>query len=110
MKKDKNKKDFKFEIIKKLEETEGSGIQLLSIKKKSKKKLLGRVGIFSTPHGEIKTPSFAAVGTKGAMKGITVEQLKEMGAQIFLANTYHLFLSPGPEIIKNAGGLHNFSN
>jgi queuine tRNA-ribosyltransferase len=44
------------------------------------------------------------------MKGITTKQLKDMGAQIFLANTYHLFLSPGPEIVKKAGGLHNFAN
>ena len=93
----KEKEFFEFEIIKKLKNKKGENF-------------LGRAGFFSTPHGKIKTPSFASVGTKGAMKGITVEQLEEMGAQIFLANTYHLFLSPGPEIIKKAGGLHNFSN
>lgn len=93
----KDKKNFSFEILKKLQDEKG-------------KNFLGRAGIFYTPHGEIKTPTFAAVGTKAAMKGITVEQLKEMGTQIFLANTYHLFLSPGPEIIKKSGGLHCFSN
>lgn len=90
-------KDFKFSIIKKLKSKKGESF-------------LGRAGVFSTPHGDINTPAFASVGTKAAMKGITTKQLKDMGAQIFLANTYHLFLSPGPEIVKKAGGLHNFAN
>ena len=90
-------KDFNFKITKKLQN-------------KKRENFLGRAGIFSTPHGDIQTPAFASVGTKAAMKGITTEQLTEMGAQIFLANTYHLFLSPGPEIVKKAGGLHNFAN
>ena len=91
------KKYFKFKIIRKLTNKKGE-------------KFLGRAGIFSTPHGDIKTPAFATVGTKGAIKGLSPEQLKELGSQIFLANTYHLFLSPGPEIVKRAGGLHKFSN
>ena len=93
----KNKKDFQFTITKKLQNKKGE-------------KFLGRAGVFSTPHGDIKTPAFASVGTKAAMKAITVEQLKDLGAQLFLANTYHLFLSPGPEVVKKAGGLHNFAN
>lgn len=97
MDKKEKRKDFKFEIKKKLKNKKGESF-------------LGRAGVFSTPHGDIKTPAFASVGTKAAMKGITTEQLREMNAQIFLANTYHLFLSPGPEIIKKSGGLHKFSN
>ncbi len=87
---------FKFEIEKKLEN-------------KSGKKFLGRVGRFQTAHGEILTPAFATVGTKAAIKGLTVEQLQEIQPEVFLANTYHLYLSPGPEIIKKHGGLHKFS-
>lgn len=93
----KEKTDFEFTITKKLQNKKGD-------------KFLGRVGTFKTPHGTIQTPAFASVGTKAAMKGITTDQLQEMGAQIFLANTYHLFLSPGPDVIKKAGGLHSFSN
>lgn len=92
----KNKKSFQFEIEKKLENKKGE-------------KFLGRVGNFSTPHGDIQTPAFATVGTKAAIKGLTVEQLEEINPEIFLANTYHLYLSPGPEVIKKAGGLHKFS-
>lgn len=91
-----NNKSFQFEIEKKLENKKGE-------------KFLGRVGTFSTPHGDIQTPSFATVGTKAAIKGLTVEQLEGINPEIFLANTYHLFLSPGPEVIKKAGGLHKFS-
>ncbi len=80
------------------------------ILKEIKKNKLGRAGVFQTPHGKIETPAFATVGTKGAIKGLSPEQLNDLGSQIFLANTYHLFISPGPEIIKKAGGLHKFSN
>ncbi len=96
MKKDKQK-FFEFKIEKKMTNQQGE-------------KFLGRAGVFSTPHGEIKTPAFATVGTKAAMKGVSPEQLKELNSQIFLANTYHLFLSPGPEIIAQTGGLHKFTN
>ena len=54
-----------------------------------------RVGILSTPHGVINTPAFAPVGTKGAVRGVLPAQLKALGAQVVLANTYHLYLSPG---------------
>jgi queuine tRNA-ribosyltransferase len=71
---------------------------------------LGRAGVLSTPHGDIETPSFVVVGTKGTVKSLTVEQLKELGTPVLLANTYHLYLQPGDELIRNAGGLHKFMN
>lgn len=80
-----------------------------SIEKKLEGKL-GRAGILKTPHGEILTPAFVTVGTKATVKGITPEMLKELGAQVALANTYHLYLQPGDEVIKAAGGLHKFMN
>ena len=69
-----------------------------------------RAGIFHTPHGDIETPIFMPVGTQATVKGLTVEQLKDLNAQIILSNTYHLYLRPGHEIVKNAGGLHKFMN
>lgn len=71
---------------------------------------LGRAGTLSTPHGEILTPAFVAVGTKATVKSVSSEQVKEAGLQVVLANTYHLFLQPGDELIKKAGGLHKFMN
>jgi queuine tRNA-ribosyltransferase len=69
-----------------------------------------RAGIFSTPHGDIETPVFMPVGTQATVKALTPAQLDEIGAQIILANTYHLYLRPGSEIIANLGGLHEFMN
>lgn len=71
---------------------------------------LGRAGTLETPHGVILTPSFVVVGTKGTVKAMTPEQLKEIGVQVTLANTYHLYLQPGDELIRLAGGLHKFMN
>ncbi len=71
---------------------------------------LGRAGVLSTPHGEILTPSFVVVGTKGTVKAVTPEQVKDLGAQVVLSNTYHLYLQPGDELIRQAGGLHKFMN
>ena len=68
----------------------------------------GRRGVLSTPHGEIQTPFFMPVGTAGAMRGITHEDLLSLGAQILLCNTYHMHLQPGEEIVREAGGLHEF--
>jgi queuine tRNA-ribosyltransferase len=79
------------------------------IEKKLKNKL-GRAGVLKTPHGDIKTPAFVSVGTKATIKGLTSEQVKELGAQVVLANTYHLYLQPGDELVKAAGGLHSFMN
>ena len=69
-----------------------------------------RVGRISTPHGEIKTPEFIAVGTKASVKSLTSQQLQETGLQAALANTYHLMLQPGADVVEAAGGLHNFMN
>lgn len=69
-----------------------------------------RIGELKTPHGVIETPVFMPVGTQATVKGLRPEDLKELNAQIILSNTYHLFLRPGSEIVKNAGGLHKFMN
>ena len=69
-----------------------------------------RAGVFHTPHGNILTPVFMPVGTQATVKGLTVEMLKDLNAQIILSNTYHLFLRPGQDIIAKAGGLHKFMN
>lgn len=67
-----------------------------------------RLGRLETPHGVIDTPAFMPVGTLGSVKGLTQESLESLGAQIILANTYHLFLRPGAELIREMGGLHQF--
>ncbi|NTV44123.1 MAG: tRNA guanosine(34) transglycosylase Tgt [Candidatus Yonathbacteria bacterium] len=66
---------------------------------------LGRAGVLHTPHGTIETPAFVTVGTKGTVKAMTSEQVVETGAQVVLANTYHLYLEPGDEIVRDMGGL-----
>ncbi len=68
----------------------------------------GRLGVISTPHGEVNTPAFMPVGTYGAVKTLSPEDLKTIGAEIILSNTYHLFLRPGHEMIRDMGGLHGF--
>ncbi len=67
-----------------------------------------RAGILTTPHGEIKTPVFMPVGTLGTVKAMTPEELRDLNAQIILANTYHMYLRPGSDIVRRAGGLHRF--
>lgn len=79
------------------------------IKNKSKKSR-GRIGSFITPHGAIETPVFMPVGTVGAVKTMSPRDLREVGAQIILGNTYHLYLRPGNDLIKKAGGLHGFTS
>ncbi|KKW05534.1 MAG: Queuine tRNA-ribosyltransferase, partial [Candidatus Moranbacteria bacterium GW2011_GWE1_49_15] len=69
-----------------------------------------RVGKFATRNGEIKTPFFMPIATKGAVKNVSVEDLKDLGAQIVLGNTYHLWLRPGDGLIAKAGDLHRFMN
>lgn len=69
---------------------------------------LGRVGSISTPHGIIPTPAFSLVGTKATVKALTMDQVRALGGDVVLANTYHLYLQPGPEIISEAGGLAKF--
>lgn len=69
-----------------------------------------RRGVIHTPHGDIQTPVFMPVGTQAAVKAMRPEQVREMGAEIILSNTYHLYLRPGHELIREAGGLHRFMN
>jgi len=71
---------------------------------------LGRAGTLTTPHGVIETPAFVTVGTKATVKALSPEQVRQVGAQIVLANTYHLYLEPGDEILKRSGSLHKFMN
>ncbi|HET9590914.1 MAG TPA: tRNA guanosine(34) transglycosylase Tgt [Anaerolineales bacterium] len=67
-----------------------------------------RAGVFTTPHGDLLTPVFAPVGTQATVKTLTPEHLKEIGATLVLSNTYHLYLRPGDEIVRDMGGLHHF--
>jgi queuine tRNA-ribosyltransferase len=67
-----------------------------------------RRGRLSTPHGTVETPFFMPVGTQATVKGLTQEALEELGAEILLANTYHLYLRPGHELVRKLGGLHKF--
>lgn len=82
----------KFEILKKSQESRA------------------RTGKIKTLHGEIQTPIFMPVGTLGSVKSVSVEELKECGAEIILGNTYHLYLRPGCEVIEHMQGLHRFIN
>src|SRR5256885_7766491 len=67
-----------------------------------------RCGRWMTPHGAIETPAFMPVGTQATVKGLTQEALEKLGAGIILANTYHLYLRPGHELVRRLGGLHRF--
>ena len=67
-----------------------------------------RRGLMSTPHGDVETPAFMPVGTQGAVKGLTHRDVRDAGARILLANTYHLYLRPGDPLISRLGGLHRF--
>jgi queuine tRNA-ribosyltransferase len=68
-----------------------------------------RAGRLQTPHGEVETPAFMPVGTAGAVKAMTVRDLRDAGARIILANTYHLMLRPGEDVVAELGGLHGFA-
>src|SRR5688572_5738770 len=67
-----------------------------------------RSGVFTTPHGDLITPVFAPVGTQATVKTLTPEHLKDIHASLVLSNTYHLYLRPGDELVRDMGGLHNF--
>src|ERR1035437_6081726 len=75
---------------------------------KKDKKTKARAGVIKTPHGDIETPMFVPVGTQGTVKAISPKELRELGAQAVLANTYHLHLRPGEDIVKKFGGLAKF--
>lgn len=70
----------------------------------------GRLGLITTDRNQIETPVFMPVGTQGAVKAMTVDNLQEMGFKLILGNTYHLYMRPGADIVKEAGGLHGFMN
>lgn len=89
-----------------MEEEMGIKFELLKESKDTK----ARLGKLHTPHGVIETPIFMPVGTRATVKSMTPEEVKDLGAQIILSNTYHLYLKPGHELIKEAGGLHKFMN
>ena len=74
----------------------------------SSKNNRARTGTFTTPHGILQTPVFAPVGTQAAVKALTPAQVADLGATLVLANTYHLYLRPGDELIAEMGGLHKF--
>lgn len=69
---------------------------------------LGRAGVIHTPHGDLRTPAFTPVGTKATVKAVTPEVMRDLGAQVILANAYHLYLQPGADIVDEAGGLAAF--
>lgn len=77
---------------------------------KESKETKARLGRIVTPHGEIETPVFMPVGTRATVKTMTPEEVKDLGAKIILSNTYHLYLKPGHDLVKEAGGLHRFMN
>lgn len=77
---------------------------------KEEKNTGARLGILHTPHGSFETPIYMPVGTLATVKGLAPEELKDMGAEIVLSNTYHLWLRPGEDIVEEAGGLHKFMN
>lgn len=83
---------FEFELIKECKDTKA------------------RVGVLRTPHGEVQTPIFMPVGTQATVKAMSPHELKEINSQIILSNTYHLYLRPGHDLVKEAGGLHKFMN
>ena len=90
-----DRSQFGFEVTNRLTRSDGSAA-------------LGRAGVIRTPHGEIHTPAFIAVGTKATVKALTPVQVGELGAQAVLANAYHLYLQPGADLVDEAGGLGAF--
>ncbi|RLE31113.1 tRNA guanosine(34) transglycosylase Tgt [Candidatus Acetothermia bacterium] len=68
-----------------------------------------RTGVLCTPHGEVRTPAFVAVATRATVKALSPADLREVGVQLLIGNTYHLYLRPGPEVVAVLGGLHGFS-
>jgi len=75
---------------------------------KQSRKSNARLGKLQTLHGEINTPFFMPIATRGAVKNLCPAELKELGAEIILSNAYHLLLGPGEDVLKKSNGLHNF--
>lgn len=75
---------------------------------KQSKKSRARLGLISTPHGEIETPSFVPVATRATIRTLDSDEVAEVGSQVLIANTYHLHIAPGEEIVKKAGGIHGY--
>ncbi|HSR14505.1 MAG TPA: tRNA guanosine(34) transglycosylase Tgt, partial [Gemmatimonadales bacterium] len=69
---------------------------------------VARTGVLATPHGEVATPAFMPVGTRGSVRALDADDLDGAGAQMVLANTYHLMLRPGADVVDRLGGLHGF--
>src|SRR3954462_14036136 len=67
-----------------------------------------RTGVLQTPHGPLATPVFAPVGTQATVKAVEPRELRELGASLVLSNTYHLYMRPGDELVRDMGGLHKF--
>lgn len=82
-------------------------MSILKVVKKDKESK-ARLGILSLPHGDVETPAFMPVGTKGTVKGIYHDKVRDIGYKIILGNTYHLYLRPGLEVLEDFGGLHEF--
>lgn len=99
--------EFSFRVGKRLTETCRPSAEQVSA---NGGEFLGRAGTITTPHGEIQTPAFIAVGTKATVKSVLPESMAELGAQALLANAYHLYLQPGPDVLDEAGGLGTFMN
>jgi queuine tRNA-ribosyltransferase len=98
---------FAFTVGKRLSDTSGPSAHQIAA---NGGEFLGRTGTITTPHGDIQTPAFIAVGTKATVKSVLPEAMADLGAQALLANAYHLYLQPGAEILDEAGGLGAFMN
>lgn len=77
---------------------------------KKSKKSRARVGVISTPHGDIETPSFVPVATRATIRTLSTDEVEDTGAQVLIANTFHLHLTPGEKLVKKAGGIHGYMN
>lgn len=77
---------------------------------KRSKKSRARLGVIKTPHGEIETPAFVPVATRGTVRTLDTEEIGELGSQVLICNTYHLHIAPGEKIVKKAGGIHGYMN
>ena len=77
---------------------------------KNDRETKARLGILSLPHGDVETPAFMPVGTNGTVKGIYHDTIRRIGYKLILANTYHMYLRPGTEVLESFGGLHSFAN